>query len=67
MAVDIIANQMEQNPKDGFDKIKQRNIEKEDNQVEVKLDQDTNSDEHKNNTFSENQNEHFDEKPVNIN
>ena len=67
VAVDIIANQMEQNPKDGFDKIKQRNIEKEDNQVEVKLDQDTNSDEHKNNTFSENQNEHFDEKPVNIN
>ena len=33
----------------------------------IKLDQDTNSDEHKNNTYSENQNEHFDEKPVNIN
>ena len=65
VAVGIIGNQMEQNPKDGFDKIKQRNIEKENNQVEVKLDQDSNPEEHKNNTFSENQNEHFDEKPIN--
>ena len=57
---------MEQNPNDGFDRIKQRNTEKEINQVEVKIDQDTNHNENNNNISSENQNDHFDEKPVNI-
>ena len=66
VGVGIIGNQMEQNPNDGFDRIKQRNTEKEINQVEVKIDQDTNHNENNNNISSENQNDHFDEKPMNI-